>query len=94
MIKLGMLNLRSFFSVAALALLLAAIGASGPACSSSTPKTCTTAEVQKCDDGLTACLAKAPCNDATNPGFQACVDACKKEQCDCQTACGNMCTRS
>ena len=86
-----MLNLRSFFSVAALGLLLAAIGASGPACSS-TAKTCTTAEVQKCDDNLNACLAKAPCNDATMPGFSACVDACKKDHCDCQTACGNTCS--
>lgn len=59
------------------------------ACSSS--KVCTSDEVKVCDDNLNTCLAKSPCNDATQPTFQACVDACKKDHCSCLTACGSTC---
>ena len=75
--------------------LLVVAGLSVAACSStSSAKTCTTDEVKKCDDQLNTCLATAPSNDATSPGFQACADDCKKKNCDCQTACGNTCTQS
>lgn len=57
-------------------------------------KVCTNEEVKKCDDDLNACVAKAPCNDATDPGFSACVNACQKAQCDCLTKCGSTCTKS
>ena len=87
-------KLRSSLTMASVATLLALSLASNSACSSSTAKTCTTDEVKKCDDNLNVCIAKSPCDDATNPAFQSCVDACKKQNCDCQTACGNTCTRS
>jgi hypothetical protein len=66
-------------------------GMSGSACSSTTPttKTCTADEVKACDTQLTQCTTAAPCDDPTNPGYQGCVDGCKKKDCDCQSACGN-----
>ena len=78
---------KAFVSLTAIAFVALA------ACSSSTtdPKVCSTDEVKKCDDQLTTCMAASPCNDPMNAGFQGCVDACKKSDCDCQTACGNRC---
>ena len=64
-----------------------------PGCSSSaTPKVCTADEVKKCDADLDVCTTQAACSDARDPGWKACVDACRKQHCDCFTACGNTCT--
>ncbi len=64
------------------------VAAVSAACSS---KVCTQTEVKACDDNLNVCLGKSPCNDATMAGFQACVDACRKDHCSCLTACGSTC---
>jgi hypothetical protein len=88
--------MHSFLSVRHIIISLTTIvmftGLSGSACSSSpSTKTCSADEVKKCDDGLTQCTTAAPCDDPTNPGYQGCVDSCKKKDCDCQSACGNTC---
>ncbi len=58
-----------------------------------TGKVCTTEETKKCDDDLSVCIAKPPCDNPASAGYQACVDACKQAQCDCLTKCGNTCTK-
>ena len=83
-------KLRTILIAATTALVVLA-GVCGGCSSTGTPKTCTTDEVKKCDDQLTQCTSVAPCTDGTDPGFQGCVDACKKKNCDCQSACGNTC---
>ena len=67
---------------------LGALAVSAEGCSS---KVCTDTEVKKCDDDLNACIAKPPCDNPADPGYQACVDACRKAQCSCLTACGSTC---
>jgi hypothetical protein len=81
---------RSLYTSVAL-VVLGALALSAEACGSS--KVCTTEEVKKCDADLSTCIAKPACADPTNPGYQACVDACANANCDCQTACGNTCTK-
>ena len=87
---LASMTRRSLYTSVAL-VILGALALSAEACGSS--KVCTTEEVKKCDDDLNACIAKPPCDNPADPGFQACSDACAKAQCDCQTACGNTCTK-
>lgn len=71
-----------------LALFLVASGLA--ACGSD--KVCTTTEVQACDANLNACIAQAPCNDATMSGYQACVDNCTNAHCACLDSCGSTCS--
>lgn len=81
---------RSVFASVVLVLGVLALGAEG---CSSVAKVCTSEEVTKCNDDLSACIAKPPCDNPADPGFSACTTACSNAQCDCLTACGNTCTK-
>ncbi|HEX7601101.1 MAG TPA: hypothetical protein VF316_05825 [Polyangiaceae bacterium] len=82
---------------ASVVLVLGALALAAEGCSTTGTSgdggTCTSDEVKKCDADLSACIAKPPCDNPADPGYQACVDACSNAQCDCQRACGNTCTK-
>ncbi|CAN5185663.1 hypothetical protein BH09MYX1_BH09MYX1_56960 [soil metagenome] len=86
------MTVRSLVALVVLLVTLVGIAGTESACLV-TGKTRTDDETQKCDDDLSACIAKSPCDNPADPSYQTCVNACKQAQCDCLTACGSTCTK-
>ena len=70
--------IRKPFVALALAALVGVALAAAPAACVVSGKTCTVEETKKCDDDLNVCIAKPPCDNPADPGYQSCLDACKK----------------
>lgn len=85
-------SLLTSFALVSFALAFAAEGCSTVG-TSGDGGTCLSTEVKKCDADLSTCIAKPPCDNPADPGYQACVDACSNAKCDCLRACGNTCTK-